>query len=317
MLLSSAKHARKNSVKMKNLIRNIIAIIMLLGGTAQAQQQVMFSQYMFNTLAINPAYAGSQESLSMTALMRNQWVGLEGAPNTQTFSAHTPFEKKRIGVGLLFMHDNIGVTDQTGVYGSYAYKIPFSSGTLSLGLQAGFTHFNARYSEVSTSDPTFASGDIKEVHPNFGVGAFYATDRFYAGISAPQLVQSKFDKNNDASMAKIVRHYFMQSGYVFDLSQDLKLKPNVLVKMVGGAPVEFDVNANMYFRDLIGLGFSWRSMDAIVMLFQLQITDKLQFGYAYDFGTTAIRQVSSGSHEFYLNYRLTWSKSKIITPRYF
>ena len=304
-------------MKKNNLYRILFVILASISFEINAQQQVMFSQYMFNNLAINPAYAGSQESLSMTALMRYQWVGLEGAPNTQTFSAHTPFEKKRIGVGLLILHDKIGVTDQTGVYGSYAYKIPFSQGELSLGLQAGFTHYNARFSEVSTSDPTFQSGDINEIHPNFGVGVFYSTDRFYAGISAPQLVQSKFDKNNQSSNSKIVRHYFIQGGYVFDLSQNLKLKPNALIKMVEGAPVEFDLNANLYFQEFVGLGLSWRSMDAIVMIFQLQITDKLQFGYSYDFGTTAIRQVSLGSHEFYLNYRLSFSKSKIITPRYF
>lgn len=302
---------------MRNIQKILIAVLLAAGGYANAQQQVMFSQYMFNALAINPAYAGSQESLSMTALMREQWVGLEGAPSTQTFSAHTPFEKKRIGVGMLFMHDKIGVTHQTGFYGSYAYKIPMETGELSLGLQAGFTQYVARFSEVSLTDPTFQTGDISEFHPNFGVGVYYSTQRFYAGISAPQLVQSKLDKDNGYSDSRIRRHYFMHSGYVFDLNQDLKLKPNVLIKMVEGAPVEIDLNANFYYKNLIGLGASWRSMDAIVMLLQIQITDKLQFGYAYDFGTTDIRRVSSGSHEFYLNYRLSLSKSKIITPRYF
>ena len=302
---------------MKYIFRIIFTIGVLNVGIAKAQQQAMFSQYMFNGLAINPAYAGSQESLSMTALMREQWVGLEGAPSTQTFSAHTPFEKKRIGVGLMVLHDKIGVTDQTGVYGSYAYKIPVHNGELSLGLQAGFTHYNARFSEVSLTDPTFQGGDISEIHPNFGAGVYYSRDRFYAGISAPQLVQSKFDKNNHDSKAKIIRHYFIQTGYVFDLSQNLKLKPNLLVKMVEGAPLEFDLNANLFMHDLVGLGVSWRSLDAIVMLFQIQITEKLQFGYAYDFGTTDLRRAHSGSHEFYLNYRLSISASKIITPRYF
>jgi len=304
-------------LKTKNKIGIIILALLFINTVVKAQQQVMFSQYMFNGLAINPAYAGSQESLSMTALMREQWVGIDGAPSTQTLSAHTPFEKKRIGVGLLILHDKIGVTDQTGVYGSYAYKLPMAVGQLSLGLQAGFTHYRARYSEVSLSDPTFQSGDISEIHPNFGFGAYYSTDKFYAGISVPQLVQSKIDKNNSVTEAKISRHYFIHAGYVFDLSRSLKLKPNLLVKMVEGAPIEFDLNATAYFQELIGLGVSWRSMDAIVMLLQVQITNKLQFGYAYDFGTTAIRQVSSGSHEIYLNYRLSFSKAKIITPRFF
>ena len=307
----------ENTTIMKNIFKIIFAIGLLSAGMANAQQQAMFSQYMFNGLAINPAYAGSQESLSMTALMREQWVGLEGAPSTQTFSAHTNLKKKRIGVGLMVIHDKIGVTDQTGVFASYAYKIPLNKGTLSLGLQGGFTHYNARFSEVSLTDPTFQTGDISEFHPNFGAGVYYSTDRFYAGISAPQLVQTNYDKDNQASKAKILRHYFIQTGYVFDLNQNLKLKPNLLIKMVEGAPVEFDLNANLFIHDLIGLGVSWRSMDAIVMLLQIQITEKLQFGYAYDFGTTDLRQAHSGSHEFYLNYRLSFSKSKILTPRYF
>jgi type IX secretion system PorP/SprF family membrane protein len=272
---------------------------------------------MFNTLAINPAYAGSQEDLSVTALMREQWVGLDGAPSTQTLSAHTPFEKKRIGVGLLVVHDKIGITDQTDLYASYAYKIPMKKGTLSLGLQGGFLYYKANFSEVSLTDPTFQGEDLSEFLPNFGAGVYYSTDRFYAGIGVPQLIQSKVDKGNVASESKLIRHYFVHSGYVFDLNQNLKLKPNVLFKIVDGAPLEIDLNANLYFHDLVGLGLSWRSMDAIVMLLQIQITDRLQFGYAYDFGTTALRQVHSGSHELFLNYRFSLSKSKIITPRYF
>lgn len=305
-------------VSFMRYIKTIVFVSLLFTGSlASAQQQVMFSQYMFNSLAINPAYAGSQESLSMTALMREQWVGLDGAPSTQTFSAHTPFEKKRIGVGLMVIHDKIGITNQTGAYGSYAYKIPTEKGELSLGLQAGFTHYRAEYSEISLTDPTFQTGDISEFHPNFGFGVYYSTERFYAGFSAPQLVQSRMDRNNDFSESIIKRHYFIHSGYVFDLNPDLKLKPSALIKIVEGAPVQIDLNANFYYKNLVGLGASWRSMDAIVMLLQVQITEQLQFGYAYDFGTTDIRRVSSGSHEFYLNYRLSLSKSKIITPRYF
>jgi len=303
---------------MNYIKKNLICLFLLIGGYAQAQQQVMFSQYMFNGLAINPAYAGSQESISLTALMREQWAGLEGAPSTQTFSAHMPFEKKNIGVGLLVLHDQIGITDQTGVYGSYAYKIKTGTeGVLSLGLQAGFTHYSAKYSEISTTDITFASGDIAEFHPNFGFGVYYSTPRFYAGFSIPQLVHTRMDKSNDNSESTIVRHYFIHSGYVFDLSRDFKIKPNILIKSVEGAPVEMDLNANVFYRDVVGLGASWRSMDAIAMILQVQITNKLLFGYSYDFGMTDIRRVSSGSHELSLNYRFSIANYKIITPRYF
>lgn len=161
------------------------------------------------------------------------------------------------------------------------------------------------------------AGDVVEFHPNFGTGIYYNTERFYVGVSVPQLVQTKFDNDNPTSYAKILRHYFIHSGYVFDVHYNFKLKPSVLVKIVDGAPIEFDVNANLYMYDLIAFGLSWRSMDAIVMLIQVQITSKLQFGYSYDFGTTALRVVNSGSHEFSLNYRIPLPKSRILTPRYF
>lgn len=250
------------------------------GGEVNAQQHAMFSQYMYNGLAINPAYAGSQESLSMTALMRQQWVGMEGAPSTQTISGHLPFEKKRIGVGFMVLHDQIAVTDQTGVYGSYAYKIPMPKGQLALGIQGGFTHYRSIFSEISLIDQTFATADVSEFHPNFGFGAYYSTDNFYAGFSIPQFVQSKMDGANKDVNGIIRRHYLIHAGYVFDLNQDFKLKPNVLIKMVDGASVEFDLNANLYYRNLVGLGISWRTMDALVALLHVQLTNKLQFGYA-------------------------------------
>jgi len=302
---------------MKNINLITFMALFIVGGVANAQQQAMFSQYMYNGLAINPAYAGSQESVSMSALMRQQWVGMEGAPSTQTFSAHMPIEKKRIGIGLMILHDRIAVTDQTGVYGSYAYKIPLQKGQLALGIQAGFTFYSSTFSEVSLTDHTFASADASEFHPNFGFGAYYTTDKFYAGFSIPQLVQVKLDRENPDINGFIQRHYFVHSGYVFDLNLNFKLKPNVLIKMVEGASVELDLNANLYYKNLIGLGISWRTMDAFVVLFHVQLTNKLQLGYAYDITTTSVRKVSYGSHELFLNYRFSLSKLKFITPRYF
>jgi len=294
-------------------------MLMTVGYMAHGQQQVMFTQYMFNGLALNPAYAGSHETVSITALAREQWTGIDGAPSTQTLSVHSPVFNKRIGLGLLVLHDKIGVTEQTGVYAAYSYKIPFVNGAnLALGLQAGVNMYDARFSEVSDVNPVFATGDVQETHPNFGFGAYYFTDRFYAGISIPQLAQNTFDRDNEDSDSKIVRHYFANAGYVIDLDQNLKLKPNILVKAVEGAPVEFDVNANLLIHEVIWVGVSWRSFDSFDALFQLQVTDRLQFGYAYDFATTTdLRRVNGGSHELMLNYRFTFNKSRIVTPRYF
>ena len=304
---------------MKNIAKIFgVILLMLVFKSSYGQQQIMYSQYMINPMVINPAYAGSQESISLTGLIREQWVGLDGAPSTQTFTGHMPFERKRIGVGLSLLHDKIGITDQTGLFAAYAYKIPMSEkGVLSLGIQGGFIHYKARYSEVSDYDPTFQTGDVSEYHPNFGFGVYYSTDRFYAGFAVPQLIQNKMDRNNPNSDSRLVRHYFFHSGYVIDLNPSLKLKPNALLKIVGGAPIELDLNANLYIKELLGVGLSWRSFESIIMILQVQATKNLNFGYSYDFGTTALRQVSAGSHEFSLNYRFTTHKSKIITPRYF
>jgi len=297
-----------------------IFILLLSSSKSFAQQQVMFTQYMFNQMGLNPAYAGNHNTLSLTALAREQWTGIEGAPSTQTLSVHSPTKYPRVGLGLLFLHDKIGVTKQTGVYSAYSYSIPFQNGgKLAFGLQAGFITYNAQYSLVSNSDPTFANGDIKETHPSFGAGVFYNTkQRFYIGLSVPQLLQTTFDRGNPDSDSKMIRHYFLTAGYVFKLDRNLKLKPNVLIKAVSGAPVQFDVNLNLLMHEVLWIGLSWRSFESIDALLQLQVSKKFQFGYSYDFSTTTkLSRINSGSHEIMLNYRVIQKRSRIITPRYF
>ena len=284
-----------------------------------AQQEAMFTQYMFNGLAINPAYAGSHRTLSVTALARIQWTGVEGAPATQTLSLHTPLGNRRVGLGVQIMHDEIGVTNQTGVYNAYSYRIPFQNGgQLYFGIQAGFSSYSARFSQVSDTDPTFAGADIREIQPNFGGGLFYHTASFYLGFSVPQLIQNTIDKHNPDSDSKLLRHYFFASGYVFSLDRNLKLKPNILVKAVAGAPVQIDLNVSLLMNEILWAGLSWRSFDSIDALLQLQLTDKFQFGYAYDFATTSeLRRINAGSHEIMINYRVIRKHSRIKTPRYF
>jgi len=304
---------------MKNINKLLaLALTLLAMNQTRAQQQAMFTQYMFNTLAINPAYAGSHETFSANVLLREQWRGLDGAPSTQTFSMHAPVRDQKMGLGFLFLNDKIGVTNQTGAFFSYAYKIAFTDrAKLSFGLQGGFTNFNAKFSQVSTTDPTFGQ-DVIEWQPNAGAGIFYSTDRFYFGASVPQLIETEFDKSNPDSDSKLARHYFFSSGYVFDLNQDLKLKPNVLVKYVKGAPLQVDLNANLLIKEIVWVGLSWRSFDSMDAIFQLQISPRLQFGYAYDFATQSqIRRINSGSHELMLNYRIPSARDRVVTPRYF
>jgi len=295
---------------------------------AKAQQQVMFTQYMFNPLAINPAYAGSHETADMTLLAREQWVGFEGAPSTQTFSFHSPIPNKKIGLGALIMHDKIGVTNQYSGYLAYAYKISFDDtratlrttnrGTLSLGIQAGFDSYDARFSQINSFDPTFINGDIKSTLFNVGFGIWYNTDRLYAGLSVPQLLKNTFDKENTLSESKQERHYFISGGYVIDLNQDIKFKPNTLLKVVKGAPVQVDLNANFLFREVFWAGLQWRSFESIDLILQFLVTERLSIGYSYDFSTTReLSSVNSGSHEFMVGYSFILNKSRIVSPRFF
>ena len=304
------------------IIKAIIAGVLIQGIQTRlmAQQEAMFTQYMFNGLLINPAYAGSHNNLSMSALFRTQWVGLDGAPSTQSFSAHSPLGSSRVSMGMSFLHDKIGIFDQYGMFSSYSYRIPLNEEQdffLYFGLQGGFSSYTIAYSIVSASDPVYNSGDIRELYPNVGTGLYLASKRFYFGASVPQLLTAK-NIGYEGPLLEQVYHLFISTGYVFDLNKSLKLKPNILLKAVEGAPAEMDINLNMLIKEVLWAGLSWRSMDSFDALFQIQINERMQFGYSYDFITlTDIKRVSAGSHEFNLNYMLSFNKRRIITPRYF
>lgn len=285
-----------------------------------AQQQVMFTQYMFNGLVINPAYAGSHEAISATALSRIQWVGVDGAPNTQTFSIHSPVPNRNIGIGGFFVRDNIGVTTENNFFLSYAYRLQTSRGVLSMGLHGGFSSTEINYAELGLSDSNL-QGAESSFKPNFGAGIFYSTDRFYAGVASPYIINNKSKSSGNSLQPEIqsdqIQHYYLTTGTIFDISPLVKLKPSILVKIVSGAPIEFDFNANVLLDEKLWLGVSYRSFDSIDLLAELQLNDQFRLGYAYDITTTDLRKVNSGSHEIMINYRFVVNKSKIITPRYF
>lgn len=305
---------------MKKIKKIVLCLIMALGiHISYGQQQAMYTQYMFNGLAINPAYAGSHETLSLTALLREQWVNIEGAPSTQTLSLHAPIKRKKIALGMLLLNDQIGVINQTGLYASYAYKINFGNeSTLSMGISGGFSYYDAAFSQVQPDDPSFALGDVNEFHPNVGVGFYYYSDRFYVGISTPQILETTFNRVNDDSDSKFRRHYFFTAGRVFDLSRNLKLKPSILFKAVDGAPSAVDLNVSVLLQEILWLGVSYRSFDSFDGIIRFQLTPAFQLGYAYDFITTSeLSRVNGGSHEIMLNYRFSFSKNRVLTPRYF
>ncbi len=309
-------------MKLNNQIRlGLIFLAVFFLNKVHAQQQVMFSQYMFNAMAINPGYVGSSEALSITALTRHQWVGIEGAPMTQTLSAHTPIQRKGIAVGGLFLRDQIGVSIQNAAFAYSSYRIKFlNKSTLSMGLGIGFSDYKAINSQVytgSANDPNFLNNDIRGFSPNIGSGLYFSTARFYAGISSPFLLNTFYGDKNSATGIEHVRHYFVMAGYVFDLSPAVKFKPNSLVKVVEGAPIQVDLNANFLLDDLFWVGLSWRSFDSIDLIFEVQISNNLKMGYAYDMTTTNLRKVNNGTHELMLNYVLGFSKNRVVTPRYF
>ncbi|RYE16131.1 MAG: type IX secretion system membrane protein PorP/SprF [Sphingobacteriales bacterium] len=292
--------------------------------SASAQQDAMYTQYMFNTLAVNPAYAGSRNVLSATALYRRQWVGVEGAPETQTISFDAAMPNKKVGLGVQIFNDRLGITKTTGAYLSYAYRIPLSRGALALGVQAGLAHFRADFNSVrlnSPVDPGFQN-NINTILPNYGFGIYYNTDRFFFGVATPHLLNNRFEDENTPTVdnglvAKQYLHLFVTSGYVIDLGEDFKLKPSFLIKGVMGAPIQADVNMNFWIKDRISIGGQYRTGDAFAGLLELQVNEQLRFGYAYDHTVSQLGNYNSGSHEIMVRYEFGFTKNRIVAPRYF
>ena len=304
---------------------SLIVLVVFSAVLSHAQQQPMYTQYMFNGLVLNPAYAGSHETFTATAMLRKQWVGIEGAPETQTFSAHSPLDglKNRrrpgspVSLGLILFHDRVAITDQTGLLASYAYRLLLKNGSsLSFGLQGGFSQLRIRYSELELDDPAFSGGDITQWQPDFGAGIYYQSERFYAGLSSPQMLHSKSYVNGTTlSMAP---HYFLSTGYVFDATTTVKIKPSILIKSLSGAVFQYDLNCNIFLNEVLNLGISWRSFESVGTMIQFQFHTRFSLGYAYDipYGSE-VSAMSSGSHEIMVNYRVPKKKVRIINPRFF
>jgi type IX secretion system PorP/SprF family membrane protein len=305
-------------------VKTIITIIILtISCHLMAQQNPMFTQYMYNEQSINPAYSGTSNVLSVTALYRNQWVNIEGAPKTQTLSMDTPIKDKKIGLGLAIYNDKIGVTNNFGAYTCYSYRIKIKEGTLSMGLQVGLNQFKAdlkslKLGDQSPVDQAFAN-NVRTLSPNFGTGIYYRTNRFYAGFSIPQIVKNNLFKNSldNAEQFKQAVHLFLTTGYVFDVNYDIKIKPAVFVKYVKGAPVEMDLSSNVWFYDLFSVGLSYRTNDSFDAMLEVQVAKSIRLGYAYDYTLSKLNQVTVGSHEIMVRYEFNFSKAKILSPRYF
>lgn len=302
-----------------------IVLLLFVPGLAKAQIDPQFTQYMFNETFINPAYVGSRESISATLLYRNQWVGIEGSPKTQTFSIHAPLKNRHVGLGLSVINEEIGISHQLSFSAYFAYRILYPHSALSFGLGGGFSNHEERFSDVRTiipGDQQFMTDVNKSFLPNSSFGVYYYNKKFYAGLSIPRLMQNKIiiSSANSVVENKVnykLWHYNLASGFVFDLKEDLKVKPSLLIKMVQNAPVEIDVNLNFIFHDFLWLGAAYRSGDAVAALLGLQLNRQLMLGYSYDYTLTPLEKYNSGTHEITLRYSFGYNKKLVISTRYF
>ncbi len=305
----------------------LFAIHYLLLTTLQAQQNVQYSMYRFNGLYINPAYAGSHDVLSANAIYRNQWLKMKGAPQTASVAAHSPFKNERLALGAIYTYDQIGVTKTNSFTASFAYRVPIGKKKkvkLSLGLSAGFSHYSANLNSVATTDandPNFAGNNQSRWLPNVGVGIYFYSDRFFAGVALPHILlnrlsgpMSVFETSPD--IARQYYHLLVTGGYVFNLGKKVKFVPSFLLKYVPAhAPVTFDFNATFVFVDRLWLGAAYRFNDSYNFMAAVNITRQLRLGYTYDLTVSPLRGYTSGTHEVALSFDFIFKRNNVISPR--
>lgn len=302
---------------MKN--KFLLVTILFTGLVSFAQQDAQFTQYMYNTININPAYAGSRGVMSIFALHRTQWVGLDGAPVTNTASINTPLNTKNLGLGVSIINDKIGPTDENTISADLSYTVPTSEKfKLSFGLKATANLFSLDASKLNPvqSDPSIRDYNNKFT-PNIGAGIYYHSDKAYVGLSIPNFIETSRYDDNEVAIFKEKITYYLIGGYVFDLDYNLKFKPALLTKMVSGAPLQVDVSGNFLINDKFTVGVAYRWSAAVSAMVGFQITDGLYIGYGYDLETTRLANYNAGSHEVFLRYDIFKNNKKITTPRFF
>lgn len=298
----------------------IIFLFLMVTVQLAAQQRPVRSLYMFDPLLVNPAYAGAQVQLSATAIYRNQWVNLDGAPKTLTATVHSSFLKDaRMGLGLIASDDQIGIRHDVGLYGVYSYKIRLNrEATLTFGLQGGFNNLKSDYTKLNikaATDPNL-QGVITRFNPNIGAGIMFKSKSFNAGFSVPQLIESKAfaSEGNLPFGAKQQRYYFLFANYNRPIGKNLKWIPSTLLRFQEEAPLSFDINSTFVLYNTVGLGVSYRLIEGIVGLFELQLNENFHVGYAYDFTVSDLSQYSNGTHEIMVNYRIKVAKLHQVMP---
>ena len=292
---------------------------MFTGVVSYGQQDAQFTQYMYNTINVNPAYAGSRGALSIFALHRTQWVGLDGAPVTNAVSINTPINRSNLGLGVSVINDKIGPTHENALSADLSYTVPVSETfKLSFGIKATANLFDLDVSRLNPADEDPSLHDFSnKFTPNIGAGVYLHSDKAYVGFSVPNFIETNRYDDNDVAIFKEKINYYLIAGYVFDLTSDIKFKPALLTKMVTGAPLQVDVSANFMFSDKLVLGLAYRWSAALSAMVGFQVSDGLYIGYGYDWETTNLNHYNSGSHEIFLRYEVFKNEKKITTPRFF
>lgn len=306
---------KKNGwIKIRSLCLFLVGIV----GSVSAQQDPMFTQYMHNPVSINPAYAGSRGTLNAVVMNRQQWVGIEGAPNTMTLSINSPFIGYNVGVGLSLIYDRIDPTRQVGVYTDYAYHLKMTDKIkFALGLKAGFNMYDvntlslrgAQYEDNPTAEKMYL--------PNFGIGTYMYSDRFYLGLSVPKMLQNSLSDNKNTLLNKEERHYFFTGGMVFDISDRVRFKPSFTLRMVAGAPLSSEFSGAVILHDRLWLGGMYRYTEAMGGMVKFDITTQLAMGYSYDTTLSRLGNYNHGTHEVYVSYDIAYRNKKILSPRFF
>jgi len=296
----------------------LVALLCVVSVTlVNAQQIPQFTQFMYNNLVLNPAYAGADEALSLTLLHRSQWTGVDNAPSTQSFSAHSLIRKKQIGLGLTVIRDEIGVHKNTNILTNYAYHINLAEKTfLSFGLQVGLANIKSDYASLASAplDPKLVNS-INETMIDFGAGLYLRTPRFTLSLSSPGLLSRTITVNDTVSVNLKKANFMGFARYRFTLSADLDMEPGFMLKYFTALPVSYDVNLNFIYRKVLTVGASYRKSESIDLILKFQLTPQLQFGYAYDYPVNYAARLSSASHELMLNYLFRDFKKRAASPR--
>jgi type IX secretion system PorP/SprF family membrane protein len=299
--------------------RLLLFLLILVGISSQAQQDAQFTQYMYNTINVNPAYAGSRGVTSIFGMHRTQWVGIEGAPQTNSFSVNTPLGESKVGLGLSVISDKIGPTVDNNLAADFSYTIQTSDTyKLAFGIKAGGSFFNLDVSRLDPNNPIDPSlTNYNKFNPQLGAGLYLHSEKTYLGVSVPNFLQTNRYNDNDVAIYSPKMTYYFIAGHVFDLSPSVQCKPALLTKLVNGAPLQVDLSGNFLIMDKFTLGVAYRWDAAVSGLAGFQVSESLFIGYGYDYETTQLQKYNSGSHEVFLRYELFSNYNTIVSPRFF